>query len=576
MDLHIYDAYHQRNKYENSVILDWDGKKINELLEKNKKEIRLKYLNIIYDVINKNSKKYKFLDVKKINLLKLSLINEKNPFKSKSIHDCLKLLLIEKIVIKNKIKKIYYHGKNFEIEKSIRLLSINYKLAYNKNLIFTFPKSRLIYFFLGNIFFIKQLIKNLGLNKNFKKYSNTSIFSYFVHFSKSNNIKFKSNLWGNLNEYFNKKKKNINWFHFYVPSNQVSSSKKANILQSNFNHNKYENHNFVNSYFSKREIIKSYIFFYNLFIKNIFLLQSEKKIFENKISKVNFCFFLKDDFLSSLFGSTLIYNIVNIMIFNNILKNIPHQKLGLYIIENQSWEYCLIKFWRKYKHGKLIAYFNSSIRFWDLRYLRKKKQYINKDENPDLYLLNNKLFKAEADKQGFPKNKTFVVEALRYNKLLPLKKKIKNKKIIIIGDILFKETKYLLSFVNKIKSELKNYKLFFKPHPTMTKKSISNLIKEYNYINITNINSDKFKNFEFAICSNGTSANLDCLIQNINFCSVKPYNSLNLYPLEKYQKYYQVGTPSELIKRIKNPKKNKNKFFFETTKGLSKFEKFFY
>ena len=383
-------------------------------------------------------------------------------------------------------------------------------------------------------------------------------------------------MWGNLNEYFNKKKKNINWFHFYVPSNQVSSSKKANILQSNFNHNKYENHNFVNSYFSKGEIIKSYIFFYNLFIKNIFLLQSEKKIFENKISKVNFCFFLKDDFLSSLFGSTLIYNIVNIMIFNNILKNIPHQKLGLYIIENQSWEYCLIKFWRKYKHGKLIAYFNSSIRFWDLRYLRKKKQYINKDENPDLYLLNNKLFKAEADKQGFPKNKTFVVEALRYNKLLPLKKKIKNKKIIIIGDILFKETKYLLSFVNKIKSELKNYKLFFKPHPTMTKKSISNLIKEYNYINITNINSDKFKNFEFAICSNGTSANLDCLIQNINFCSVKPYNSLNLYPLEKYQKYYQVGTPSELIKRIKNPKKNKNKFFFETTKGLSKFEKFFY
>ena len=68
---------------------------IRATLEKNKKEIRLKYLNIIYDVINKNSKKYKFLDVKKINLLKLSLINEKNPFKSKSIHDCLKLLLIE-------------------------------------------------------------------------------------------------------------------------------------------------------------------------------------------------------------------------------------------------------------------------------------------------------------------------------------------------------------------------------------------------------------------------------------------------------------------------------------------------
>ena len=156
-----------------------------------------------------------------------------------------------------------------------------------------------------------------------------------------------------------------------------------------------------------------------------------------------------------------------------------------------------------------------------------------------------------------------------------IKKKIKNKKIIIIGDILFEETNYLLSFVNKITSELEKYKIFFKPHPTMTKKSILNLIEKYNYINITHVNSDRFKDFEFAICSNGTSANLDCLIQNINFCSVKPYNSLNLYPVDRYQKYYQVGSPSELIKRIKNPKKNTNKFFFETTQSLSKFEKFF-
>ena len=28
----------------------------------------------------------------------------------------------------------------------------------------------------------------------------------------------------------------------------------------------------------------------------------------------------------------------------------------------------------KYKHGKLIAYFNSSIRFWDLRYLKTKRE----------------------------------------------------------------------------------------------------------------------------------------------------------------------------------------------------------
>ena len=45
----------------------------------------------------------------------------------------------------------------------------------------------------------------------------------------------------------------------------------------------------------------------------------------------------------------------------------------------------------------------------------------------------------------------------------------------------------------------------------------------------------------------------------INFCSVKPFNSLNLYPIEKYQKYFQVKTSKELLDRIENPKKVKVK-----------------
>ena len=109
----------------------------------------------------------------------------------------------------------------------------------------------------------------------------------------------------------------------------------------------------------------------------------------------------------------------------------------------------------------------------------------------------------------------------------------------------------------------------------MTKKTISYLTKKYTYLNVVNINSKKFKNFEFAICSNGTSANLDCLMQKINFCSVKPYNSLNLYPIEKYQKYFQVKTAHELVERIKNPRLIKSEMIFENTQNISKFKNIF-
>jgi surface carbohydrate biosynthesis protein (TIGR04326 family) len=260
--------------------------------------------------------------------------------------------------------------------------------------------------------------------------------------------------------------------------------------------------------------------------------------------------------------------LLNIKKLDNLLKKLPTQKKGLYIIENQSWEYCFIKLWKKYNHGKLFAYFNSSIRFWDLRYLKKKIEYKKKNENPDKYLLNNDLFKDEAIKHGFPKNKLFVIEPLRYGKLSPLKKKIRNKKIIIIGDILLEETEYLLDFVNKIVSKLKYYKFFFKPHPTMTTKTINNLKNKFNYFKIVNIDAEKFKDFEYAICSNGTSANVDCLMLKMKFFSVKPLNTLNLSPISKYQNFFDVKTPDEILEKIKSPQKNNKKIVFHSTKNL--------
>ena len=100
----------------------------------------------------------------------------------------------------------------------------------------------------------------------------------------------------------------------------------------------------------------------------------------------------------------------------------------------------------------------------------------------------------------------FVVEALRYNNLAPVKKLYKNKKILIIGDIIFEETIYILNFVKKTLPELKNYQFYLKPHPTMTHKSITSFKLSFPFIEIINIPSEDFNKFEFVICSNGTSA----------------------------------------------------------------------
>mgnify|MGYP006081326607 CR=1 FL=1 len=557
MDLHIFDRDCKEKCTPDKININWDGKELNSILEDNKKELRSKYLNIINKVIKNNSLKFKYFRLNNLCLIKMSLINEKNPFKSNGIYNCLKLLALEKILQKNHINTIYYNGKDFDLNKSLELLSANYGLIYkNKKIINIFFRFKIFEFLKGNIFFFTQLIKNFNLSKNTKNYSNNSIFSYFVHFTSIKNKKFQSNLWGDLPNYLNYKKKYINWFHFYVPSNEVKNSKIANLIKKKFNLNNYENHNFINSYMDLNDFLKSYKIFLIYFIKNLFKFNSNLIFFNNKYSKTNFCFFLKNDFNSSFFGSSLVYNIMNIQTFDNLLKKIPKQKHGLYIIENQSWEYCFIKLWRKYNHGKLTSYFNSSMRYWDLRYLKNENDFKIHDENPDKYLINNYIVNSETKEFGYPMNKVYKTEALRYKKLKPIKKIKKNKKILIVGDILFNETVNLLDFINNTVDELKSYKFYLKPHPTMTISSIKYLLKNYIFLKIVNINSNSFKNFEFIICSNGTSANLDCMIMKLNFCSIKTLNTLNLFPIEKFEKIFQIENHKELVNRIKSSKKN--------------------
>ena len=105
----------------------------------------------------------------------------------------------------------------------------------------------------------------------------------------------------------------------------------------------------------------------------------------------------------------------------------------------------------------------------------------------------------------------------------------------------------------------------------MTSKSINMLKSKYHYLEIVYISSEKFNNFEFVVCSNGTSAVLDCLALRLNFCSVKPLNSLNLYPIEKYQKLFEARNGEDLIKRIKKPNRQNSVKIFEKSKNFNKF-----
>ncbi len=152
MNLHIFDD-NLNQEYNENKILIWNGEKINRILENNRITIRSKYLNIIDNIIKNYSSNYKYFKINNLNLFKMSLINEKNPFKSSAIFECLKLLALEVFIEKKNINKIIYHGKINNLHKSLKELCINQNINYEREKITSININLKLIYFLSGIFF---------------------------------------------------------------------------------------------------------------------------------------------------------------------------------------------------------------------------------------------------------------------------------------------------------------------------------------------------------------------------------------------------------------------------------------
>ena len=77
--------------------------------------------------------------------------------------------------------------------------------------------------------------------------------------------------------------------------------------------------------------------------------------------------------------------------FDHYLRNGPRFPCGLYLQENQPWELALVSAWQRHGHGHLVGVQHTTIRFWDLRYLKTIGEPLSKPASlpgPELALLN--------------------------------------------------------------------------------------------------------------------------------------------------------------------------------------------
>ncbi len=123
------------------------------------------------------------------------------------------------------------------------------------------------------------------------------------------------------------------------------------------------------------------------------------------------------------YGATAMLNCLWINLFEATLRDMPYQRLGIYLMENQPWETAFTTIWRASGHGRLIGVIHSTAQFWNTRLFRDPRDYWADDEGcsmpwPDVVTVNGPTMRAACAQAGYPSSRMVDVEALRYLHLL--------------------------------------------------------------------------------------------------------------------------------------------------------------
>ena len=560
---------------------------ITQYAEENRKIIREDYFLLIEKIGNHSFKEkplHSYLKYDKNNSLwTMSKLFEKSNHKSIYIGDVIKVLAFKSYIDQNKPKKIYFKSLNKGIFKIINSICYDEKIEIlvgsisncktKKNYYKDLPSFFIALIWLTRIFLLESPLRIIKNKKLIPLKSDLFICSYFSHLNIKDNFsgEFNSGIWGELPSLLKRYNIKSNWIHHYIKSKITPSFFKAQRIINQINSISTDCHSLIKSHLDLKLFLKvvfNYVT-YRLKIFNIRLSSENFFLFKG----INFKFFYKEDFKDSFFGITAIQNILWVELFDKILKDTQNQKLGIYLQENQGWEFAFINAWKKNKHGKLVAIQHSSVSFWDLRY---KNIFENRNLNlyniyrPDFFGVNGTRSKKEFLNFGYRENDIIELESLRYSKSLFKVSKENSSNILILGDVSRSNTLLMLEQIYPLLDY--NFTFTFKAHPI-------------NPIELDEKYSNKFKKTELplneilplnnsVISTSDSTSSIESYLVGIRTIIFNIPGNLNRSPLIGETSVFFVSDSSEILIALqKKFYTMPNNEFFNNSENLMEWEK---
>jgi len=464
---------------------------IPQLVENNADYLKKKYLAMIYELGESKVDGKKVVDLLEIrsnfSFWWMTLLVEKcNYSKSPQIDNVIKLIAFKDWFVRKSFSNILLVSSNSKLAHSMKILAdeLNVGFEWKKSrckktslgllgrTINKLPNIVQAFLWLANYVISHWPLRGVGIDKWVNSKAKITFVSYLLNFdlNAATQGDFKSKYWSNLPDILTERNVESNWLHIYINNSEFPNISSARKFVDKLNCVKHGslNHITLDSFLSFK-IIKQVI-------QDIYHIVKVKKIFKKYRYQFNGYLWplFEHDINASLTGAAGISNLLSFSLFEKALSVLSTQEKGVYLQENQGWEFGFIEAWRKTGHGnKLMGVPHSTVKFWDLRYYFDPRLYHStskcKIPLPDFVCVNGDEAKKMYINNAYPEEKIIEVEALRYLFLshkYRYQADLSEKTLLVLGDYLNANTKRQMNLLQKASKHLNvKIKYIIKPHP---------------------------------------------------------------------------------------------------------------
>lgn len=281
----------------------------------------------------------------------------------------------------------------------------------------------------AGVWFVRYLVQRWPLQgvgvSSWKTSAATATFISYsanLRLSSLESGRFESAYWGNLPAVLEEAGTASNWLHLYVADQVLPTLSVAKRAFCRLNREEAGNrvHVTLDSFLGIKTVAKSLRDWVCLWRYRKLPLAGASRL--SKSTRFDLWPLFESEWAQSFIGKIALSNVLYLNLVESAVENLPTQRAGVYLQENQPWELAFSHAWKRAGHGRLIGAPHSSVRFWDLRYFFDARDYSGMSSCrlplPDLVAVNGPVAMEALNDGGFPAERLIEVEALRYGYML--------------------------------------------------------------------------------------------------------------------------------------------------------------